>query len=288
MGSDEEKTAASEIRDADQVIPVGACVGDEVHSDINTPKRVRNWRELFGEVGIIVVGVLIALAGEQLVQHLNWQQKIEAVQEAVRDEVLDETLPQAYARVVIARCLGQQLNALRDHASHGADGAQYLALARRYSPPQRTWDTDAQKLADQSDLASHLTNEQITGIARQYRAVANIREGADAERAGLMSLHLNRYGLGALSADDARQISDTIDMLQYSNNRIASFSFRLLQRSQDEMNIVLSAQRKNSVLSEAREVYGNCAGEYVVPPQGLDTRQIRQLSGRGVYAPIAP
>ena len=35
--------------------------------DIHKPKPIRNWREFLKEVGIIVLGVSIALAGEQAV-----------------------------------------------------------------------------------------------------------------------------------------------------------------------------------------------------------------------------
>ena len=35
------------------------------------PKPLHGWRELIGEVGIIVVGVLIALSAEQLVEGWN-------------------------------------------------------------------------------------------------------------------------------------------------------------------------------------------------------------------------
>lgn len=41
--------------------------------DIHKPKPVHDWRELVSEIGVIVIGVLIALSGEQLVEALHWK-----------------------------------------------------------------------------------------------------------------------------------------------------------------------------------------------------------------------
>ena len=37
------------------------------------PKPLHGWREFIGEVGIIVVGVLVALTAEQLVEAAHWR-----------------------------------------------------------------------------------------------------------------------------------------------------------------------------------------------------------------------
>jgi hypothetical protein len=40
------------------------------------PKPLHGWREFAGEVGIIVLGVLIALGAEQVVETLHWRSEI--------------------------------------------------------------------------------------------------------------------------------------------------------------------------------------------------------------------
>jgi len=39
------------------------------------PKPMHGWREFAGEVGIIVVGVLIALGAEHLIERWHWREK---------------------------------------------------------------------------------------------------------------------------------------------------------------------------------------------------------------------
>jgi hypothetical protein len=48
---------------ADAALPVAPADGGE-QVDIYKPKPVHNWREFLNEISVIVIGVLIALAGE--------------------------------------------------------------------------------------------------------------------------------------------------------------------------------------------------------------------------------
>ena len=43
--------------------------------DILKPNPIHGWRDFVKEVGIIVLGVLIALSAEQVVQALDWGHK---------------------------------------------------------------------------------------------------------------------------------------------------------------------------------------------------------------------
>ncbi len=51
------------------------------------PKPMHGWRAFTGEVGIIVVGVLIALAAQQVVETLHWRSEVAGYRSAVRREV---------------------------------------------------------------------------------------------------------------------------------------------------------------------------------------------------------
>lgn len=53
------------------------------------PKPLHGWRELAGEVGIIVVGVLIALGAEQIVEGFHWRQQMHATRTALYQDAAD-------------------------------------------------------------------------------------------------------------------------------------------------------------------------------------------------------
>lgn len=54
---------------------------------IHLPKPLHGWREFLGEVGIIVLGVLIALGAEQLVEGQHWRHERTEFLEAANDEL---------------------------------------------------------------------------------------------------------------------------------------------------------------------------------------------------------
>src|SRR5689334_10434977 len=76
------------------------------------PKPLHGWRAFIGEVGIIVLGVLIALAFGQAVEWLHWQAKVREAEAAIgRDLALTSDI--ASERVAVARCSDDRLALLR-------------------------------------------------------------------------------------------------------------------------------------------------------------------------------
>ena len=54
------------------------------------PKPLHGWRAFVGEVAIIVLGVLIALAGEQMVEAWRWHEKVGVVRASIMDELAND------------------------------------------------------------------------------------------------------------------------------------------------------------------------------------------------------
>src|SRR3954462_4763459 len=75
------------------------------------PKPLHGWREFAGEVGIIVIGVLIALAAEQLIETLHWREKVTVAKKSIDYEV-NAQLDYADEVVSLHRCSGPFVDAL--------------------------------------------------------------------------------------------------------------------------------------------------------------------------------
>lgn len=77
------------------------------------PKPLHGWRQFAGEVGIIVLGVLLALAASQLAEEWSWRQKAADAERAIRQElaidagVFDERLLTAPCRQANAAALAR-------------------------------------------------------------------------------------------------------------------------------------------------------------------------------------
>ena len=78
---------------------------------VHLPKPLHGWREFVGEVGVIVLGVLIALGFEQLVDTLHWRYEVAQSKASLRNEIIDHYLS-ASVFAIAEPCVDQQLLAL--------------------------------------------------------------------------------------------------------------------------------------------------------------------------------
>ena len=76
---------------------------------LRLPKPLHGWREFVGEVGIIVVGVLIALTAEQVVETIHWRSQVDEARTALGIEISD-SLGQAIEREKLSRCVNRRLD----------------------------------------------------------------------------------------------------------------------------------------------------------------------------------
>ena len=81
--------------------------------DIHKPKPWHGLREFLKEYLIIVVGVLTALAAEQVVEWVHWRHQVEATQQRVSIEI-QTNLNNAYTRLITQRCNDERLRNLRN------------------------------------------------------------------------------------------------------------------------------------------------------------------------------
>ncbi len=77
----------------------------------NLPKPLNGWRGLAGEVSIIVIGVLIALGAQQIVEDWTWRSKIEAQRKALDADVASMWNAMS-ARMMVQRCVDRRLKDL--------------------------------------------------------------------------------------------------------------------------------------------------------------------------------
>lgn len=104
------------------------------------PKPLHGWRPFAGEVGIIVLGVLIALGAQQLVETLNERSQIRQLRAAIDNEIAYGLA--AYAvRTSQDRCLASRLEELERWLQGWRDGKPQMLNATIGGPrsgPART------------------------------------------------------------------------------------------------------------------------------------------------------
>lgn len=97
-------------------------------------KPINGWRAFWGEVGIIVLGVLIALGAQQVAENWQWRQRTDDARTRLAREV-GAMSGQLYERLIVQRCLLDRLAVLADGLEK--NGAAWRGAPEKFSGSQR-------------------------------------------------------------------------------------------------------------------------------------------------------
>jgi hypothetical protein len=175
----------------------------------------------------------------------------------MRIELAEDDGPQAYARLVIGACLDQQLAGIRDGAGR-VPPSQLRQWIARYSPPFRTWDSEAWKAVVASDVGSHMGPEGLVRWSSPYRVIPMLSEQNSQETQLATELREALLPSGPLSGDDVSLVRRTAGQLRMLNQRLVRGSQLVLARS-ERNGAAVSQPVQEGLLSQARAIYGSCA-----------------------------
>jgi hypothetical protein len=84
---------------------------------VHPPKPLHGWKEFLNEIFVIVVGVLIALGFEQVVEELHWRHKVHEGEERLQGEAR-RNFQRAAEHLTVTPCVDAQIEALMDRLRH--------------------------------------------------------------------------------------------------------------------------------------------------------------------------
>jgi hypothetical protein len=144
------------------------------------PKPLHGWRAFIGEVGIIVLGVLIALGFGQLADSAHESIIAAQAREAVRAEVR-ENLWWLDVRELREPCIQHRLDDLVDFLAHARRGdpvpvLQHLGVLPHAKITTLRWDANAQ-----AGRASLFSGDEQRSLGNMYYSTAQIWEAQQQE-----------------------------------------------------------------------------------------------------------
>jgi hypothetical protein len=160
---------------------------------VHLPKPLHGWRAFAGEVGIIVLGVLIALGFEQLAGEWRWRQQVGTTRQAIDNE-LATAAEQSAGRLSIEDCLRDRIGELaaRLNSSNGRWTADPLrpmggpvqptphwdnrSFHRVYSVPLTGWSQDAWDAAKSGGVLDHMSHDEVASYSDIYGEIAGLRD----------------------------------------------------------------------------------------------------------------
>ena len=193
------------------------------------PKPLHGWREFAGEVGIIVIGVLIALGAEQAVEKVHWRLEVRETDQRVQKDVV-ANLTNAEERFAIDPCLRPRLTELRDALlversmwagsllQFASDGYK-SEFPSVYRTPVRPWIETSWHSAQNGETLSHFDPDRVQQLAALFDDADALRETqAEEEKASEDLGDLAFPGL--ITAAERRSHLNTVAKLDTLDSRI--------------------------------------------------------------------
>jgi hypothetical protein len=153
------------------------------------PKPLHGWREFAGEVGIIVVGVLIALSAEQVIETIHWRHTIDAERRAL-DEDVSNMWTAMSARVIIQPCIDRRLDDLGLVLQRHEHGAPLEIIAPIGRPSVWSATTNSFQIASADQSLSHMSLADKNVYFGVYQSYEDFKPVATEERASWRTLEL--------------------------------------------------------------------------------------------------
>jgi hypothetical protein len=184
--------------------------------DIHKSKPWRGWREFLKEIGTIVIGVMIALGGEQAVEALHWKHQADAGEAALKEAFVRE-VDNAALREAQAGCVAQRLALLSSIVAQGAETGRLPRVGGLGHPPYTPWAIGAWEAMVASQTVSHLPRQKAityTTIAQRTAYLSALSDREEDQWATLDSM----VGPGRRLSDvEAEQLRTTLSRAAVSN-----------------------------------------------------------------------
>ena len=275
--SDGVETKASET-------PEPAPGGEDMH--LHRPKPLHGLREIVTEVGVIVIGIVIAIGAEQLVETMHWRHETEQTDEGLHAEVR-RNLGEVLQRATVIPCVKNKIESLAARLDTdspdwrpepGLPIQQRLgaspALPVIFSTPEGDYSASAWRNASATKGLEHMSRQRLKIYSLIYNDVDYLSGLAIDERQAseaLAPLAFHRR------LNDTDRINFVSALAKLDRDNVLFFnSTGLLLEEARSVGVTPDADELSRDIARLRAAYGGCATEYRVTPAIVDAaRQLK-------------
>jgi len=207
------------------------------------PKPLHGWREFAGEVGIIVLGVLIALGLEQVVEEIHWSNAIDQAHAEIRAETLYANTFFAF-RAAAEPCVRRRLDSIGDvieavaaHKQTGRIGSIGPDIGNGIS--DSSW--QAQRA---SQTLTHFDQQELNLLGLYYHQLDSVADAVFREDAAWSELRVIEGDPSRLGAEDIAGLRRSLQHARFENYLINIISNEELRRAR-QLNLQVASPNKN-------------------------------------------
>lgn len=212
---------------------------------VHLPKPLHGWREFMGEVGIIVIGVLIALAAEQTAELLGWRKHVAEAKEDLRSE-LEGNLFNAQEQLLMAPCVERRLDQLEQIVDH-PPAKPWKLLPGHGLTPIRVWSASGWDSAIAAGTVAHMVPRERAEYAGVYSFVRRMQDLTFDEFAVATEFRMLERG-GPLSEATRDRLRANIAQIR-GYNQVLTLGGTQISEQIRALGVELSSQSRTSLAS---------------------------------------
>ena len=233
---------------------------------VSMPKPLHGWREFAGEVGVVLLGVLLALGAQQLVSDWQWRSDVRDADARISEE-LSFDVALAYERSAIDTCLRPRLTELRDELLKNdptwpgsrvrlADDLFKSSFPPVYRTPGRPWALASWQNAQDSGVIGHFQPERAQQLGGLFETVALLKQRQSEEENMSESLGDLAFA-GPINSAERRANLKTVASLDAIDALIV-FDTGVLIQDAREAGIGPDPKRLKQLVDQQRSYRGAC------------------------------
>lgn len=226
---------------------------------VHLPKPLHGWREFLGEVGIVFLGVLIALGAEQVIETLRWSHKLSEVKQDLTAEMREDNGVIASGLLIRTRCADQVLDHVTAAIDRRADRREIAALTRRYPLLTGTFDSQAFTVAQSSEALLHGAEQELVAWGGAYGYLPVLNQAVMHENDAVAALQAWGDRPGQLGEAEENRAMEAIGSARGANRIIRKGAASLLTVLRDRFGIVPVRRDVEKLYGKYDHEYGDCA-----------------------------
>jgi hypothetical protein len=208
--------------------------GDAMH--IHKPKLLHSLRELLAEVGVIVIGIVIALALEQSVEAFHHRDSVAEARKQVRDE-LSGNAWRLWEQEHTQACVDARLDELERILSGALKSGHIepgLIVGR---PWHHNWESARWTSMTQAGVAAYLPEEENAAYSNLYSLFGNLTADGAKEQDAWANLQSLRY-LTEIDKSDALFYLREVEKIRLARLEMHNLAV-ILQRAYQPLHLDL-------------------------------------------------
>jgi len=192
---------------------------------VQIPRPLHGWRAFAGEVGIIVLGVLIALGAQQLAENVHQQSEAKDALRAIRGE-LEVNLSRLASRAAQKRCVENRMEEVQALLESAGEHGTITMPGWVGRPQYWSMQTVRWEAISQGGRAALLPADELADYGALYSWMRNINGVMTAEQGDWARLRTLEH-MSKLSPEMIYDLNATLQDARYSNWRIRRWMMQM-------------------------------------------------------------